>query len=216
MAAVLRGFVLIVSIVLFLGGCDDFSLTEQFGVFPVDPGGTNPTSDLAITLSQTTMRRNQTISHTTSGGTEPYTYSVQAEDLAYTGVAPGYISSTQFTAADSMGQIRLRVSDGDGNTASAIVTVLPDIPGSFSAENVEESTVTVTWDNNITDIDGFKLYRRESGDSDFGVPQELGVNSQPYIDAGTMAEKTYYYYLTSYVGAYESERTSIIQVTISN
>jgi len=93
--------------------------------------------DLAISPSAPTLAQNASQTFTASGGEEPYTFSLAS------GTGTLDSSSGAYTAPASTGTMTIRVTDNNGDTADATVTVV-------DAPVISPSTVSVAAGSNYT------------------------------------------------------------------
>jgi len=127
-----------------------------------------------------------TPTHGTLSGTAP--------NLTYTPTA-GYAGADSFT---------FRVNDGTVNSASATVSItitaptsVPAAPNGLVATAVSTSQINLTWNDNSTNEDGFKIERSTNGSS-FTEIGTLGPGVQNFSSTGLASNKTYYYRVRAY------------------
>ena len=162
------------SLLILAGGCDSFSLTDQFdkSLASADPAPTNPTptdpgttptdpiptdpipvvDPLVLELSSTELLRQETADLNPSGGTPPYkNYHRFEVDLPYKdlsdplGTIDASGSQHTFTAGKSIGKVKLRVVDSAGKTAETFVTIIPPAVASLAVAPAGMYTLKLTW-----------------------------------------------------------------------
>ncbi|MBN1669930.1 MAG: fibronectin type III domain-containing protein [Kiritimatiellae bacterium] len=85
----------------------------------------------------------------------------------------------------------------------------PAAPSALTASGVSASEITVTWRDNSTNEDGFKIDRRESGTvtwSAFGA----AANATSLNDTGLAADTSYYYRALAFNSAGDSDYTDAV------
>ncbi|MBN1676815.1 MAG: fibronectin type III domain-containing protein, partial [Kiritimatiellae bacterium] len=101
----------------------------------------------------------------------------------------------------------------------------PAAPGSTSASALSGTSIKVTWQDNASDEDGFKLDRRESGTDPWVRIATPSANSTSYTDSGLAAGTTFYYKVKAHNAAGDSAYSNVAgaatpapsgQVRISN
>jgi hypothetical protein len=119
-------------LILSLSAADDTLATNDISVSTVAFTVTNPPVPLAISPSSVSLLTGGSQTFTASGGTPPYTYSLQS--------GTGSINSSTgvYSAPGTAGNDVVRVTDTLANTADATVTI------SAVASNVDYGAVTVS------------------------------------------------------------------------
>lgn len=80
------------------------------------------------------------------------------------------------------------------NTSYAITaTVVPSTPSNLVATNSAASRNILTWTDNSTNEDGFKIERSTNNLSNFTYIASVSANTTSYWDQGLQADQTYYY-----------------------
>lgn len=189
-----------------LTGCDNYSLLENY----------DRTGGLSLTSSSASVESDGTIRLYAAGGTEPYTWMLVENELAY--IDPlnrlGAISNSEYTAGNSIGSISVRLRDSAGNTENAIITVIPPSPPDLSVSTYFlHNRLTLNWTFTCPDqINGFTIFRSKDGEP-FVEVTTTGSGISTYIDTGLSAHTPYTYYLQAVNGAYRSRPTAQIQGT---
>ncbi|MGD9940923.1 MAG: hypothetical protein AB7T74_14085 [Clostridia bacterium] len=158
------GLWVLTMVLIILGGCDSYSLLDQFIL----------NSELRLTPQSTTLKPGETSLLYLEGGTAPYLlYATNggvyddgtALDLgSIDDVAPSY----SYTAGNSIGPVTIRFSDSLGFSTNATITVLLPIPIILSAERVpgDTSKVRIEWSYPPQyKIQGFRiLHKRDTAE----------------------------------------------------
>jgi hypothetical protein len=79
----------------------------------------------------------------------------------------------------------------------ALTPVPPLVPTNFAASNITSSTVHISWQDNATDEQGYKVLRR-TGTGQFIQIAALGPNSTSYDDSGLSPGTAYDYHVQCY------------------
>jgi len=88
------------------------------------------------------------------------------------------------------------------NTASTTtLPTLPDAPSNLSASAVSSSQINLSWTDNSTNEDGFKIERASSAGGPWSQIATVGTNLTAYSDTGLNASTTYYYRVCAYNAA---------------
>lgn len=103
---------------------------------------------------------------------------------------------------------------GRGSNASGGGGTVPTAPSGATLVNVVSSdhVVNISWNDNSTNEDGFKLYRSVDG-SNFSAVQTLASNQVSVNDSFLDEQANYYYKLTSYNSKGESGFSNTVQIT---
>ena len=98
------------------------------------------------------------------------------------------------------------------NTASAktfpSATVKPSAPTNLVATPLSNTQVSLTWTDNATNEDGFKLYRSTDG-VNYTQIAKPGPNATGYTDAAAASKTTYYYRIRAYNDAGNSNYSNV-------
>ncbi|MBU1115315.1 MAG: fibronectin type III domain-containing protein [Bacteroidetes bacterium] len=101
----------------------------------------------------------------------------------------------------------------------------PSLPDMVSASAVSSSEITVSWNDESTNEDGFKIYRSTSSGGSYPQIGTVGANVTSYSNTGLAANTTYYYQVSAYnaggdspidVGIYASATTLSNSLWASN
>ena len=99
-------------------------------------------SALAVGPASVTLHPGDAITFSGSGGVPPYSYSLIT---AVGGTGEGVAGSTYTAPSDATGNATVRLSDGDGTTADAAVTVT-----SYSGLGISPSSISLDYSDTIT------------------------------------------------------------------
>ena len=109
-----------------------------------------------------------------------------------------------------------KATDGSGVFAPCTVTVTKvyvlEEPSILSLTNMV-SGMKITWDK-VSDADGYILYRKQSGDTEYKVLKKIsGASAGSYIDKSVVSGRTYYYRVAAYSGDRESTLSEYVKKT---
>lgn len=183
---------------LGLAGCDNFSLPAQFAA----------NAGLELLAQKSSVVPGETIELYPHGGYDPYSYGIVAENLVY-GSSPGSIADHRYTAATSIGDVRIYLFDQKGNSVSELITILPYTPENFVADGAtgNNATIDLSWDWPwSTDlISEFRIYRSTDG-GPFELRESLASTTATITDSGN-PDTLYTYRLYAVSGDYVSKPT---------
>ena len=74
----------------------------------------------------------------------------------------------------------------------------PKTPAELMATAISWNRINLSWTDNSTNEDGFKIMRAETSDGLFTVIATIAANSTGYQDTGLLPETTYYYKLVAF------------------
>jgi len=162
-----------------LVGCDTFMLKDQFSAVgdSIDgdstPGGNDSskneddTSPLKLASWFDEISQGDSVYLFVSGGSPPYSFEDSLFDFAYD-AGEGTFHNFLYTASDSIGGIKLTVTDSLGASASDTISVLPEAPKNLSFINTDNgSGKEIHWKQTKSGIDDFIIERRTNGIGDF-------------------------------------------------
>jgi hypothetical protein len=180
----LAGFPVLIMFLLGLAGCDDFSLLGLFS-----RGG-----PLGLALQASAVHQGQTINLYPSGGSPPYTFSLIAQNLYYTGTTIGTVSNQAYTAGDAIGSVEIVVTDNAGGSANSVVSIVPPTPGSFTATaDTVSKTITLSWSyGNTAMISGFQIWQSANGGA-YALAASPGSSATSYT-TGTLNQNWIFSY----------------------
>jgi len=123
---VIRSSVLVLFTIVFLAGCDNFGLIDQFSIASTGP--------LAVSPTARAIAAGQTINFVASGGTSPYVFASLLENTNGT----AYIdpNTGTYTASTTEGSDTVTVKDATGATVQAEVTIVKLSPLQIIPSNV--------------------------------------------------------------------------------
>jgi Zn-dependent metalloprotease/transcriptional regulator CtsR len=144
-----------------------------------------------------------------------------ADGVSFTQIAVLGANSTSYSSTGLVaGQtytFRVRAYEGANdsawsNTASATTTSGPAAPSNLAATPVSSSRIDLTWTDNATTEQGFKVERSTDGVS-FTQIALLGVNATAYSNTGVVTGIAYSYRVKSYNGPNDSAPSNTASVT---
>jgi uncharacterized protein len=103
-------------------------------------------------------------------------------------------------ASHSSGKIAMSTWKTTANFDNVLVTggaTVPNAPSSLSAAAVSSSQVNLSWTDNSTNEDGFKI-ERKTGAGSYSEIDQVGANVTSYSDTGLSASTTYTYRVRAY------------------
>jgi hypothetical protein len=199
------GLVIVGALALALAGCDSFSLRKQFTLPDDTPAA------LALAVTKSSVAVGGSVGLSASGGTPPYEFAVDGDDVApLTASNPvGSATATTFNSGTAIGRMRITVTDALENTAFAYVTVLPASPVFKAAPNCDRiggnQTINLAWNySDSSTIDKLRLEYSVDGVS-FSAVQDFTNSTTSYTENGLDTAATYSYRLYAVSGPYVSE-----------
>ncbi|WP_051963008.1 fibronectin type III domain-containing protein [Mesoaciditoga lauensis] len=99
-------------------------------------------------------------------------------------------------------------------TTDTVITI-PTAPTNLKVTGSDSDSISLRWDDNSDNEDGFKIYRSSSY---YGTYSLIGTNIDDdnyYTDKGLDSNTTYYYKVTAYNSAGESSYSNIVSGTTS-
>ena len=198
-------FVAIAATAILLVGCDSFAVLEQFHKGP-----------LSLTVEKDSVQQGETIGLSPAGGAPPYSY-VLVEGALYFAGTLGSVSGNTYTAGSSIGTVIIQLTDTDGTSVDAVVTIIPPTPASFIAQpNAATPTandILLSWSYADTSlISGFQIQRSSDG-STFTALATQQSTATSYVDSPLNPNQTYYYRMYAVADAYQSLPTVVLGST---
>ena len=89
----------------------------------------------------------------------------------------------------------------------------PAAPSGLAVASAGQDFVSLTWDDNASDEDGFELERRPLGSTSWTLIGDLPANSESYSDSGVASGQSYQYRILAYNGAGNSAFAGPITAT---
>ncbi len=106
------------------------------------------------------------------------------------------------------------VNSGYSNEAAATTPVPPPTaPSSFTASAASASTISLTWSDNSSEEDGFKI-ERKAGSGGFSEISAVGKDSESYLDINLSTGIAYVYRVRAFKGTLNSNYSAEVSVTI--
>jgi hypothetical protein len=88
----------------------------------------------------------------------------------------------------------------------------PNPPGNLSAIGVSSNSIDLSWNDNSTDEDGFKIERSTDG-INFNQIADVGIDIISYTDIGLASGTTYHYRVRAYNAAGNSPYSNVVNAT---
>jgi len=111
------------------------------------------------------------------------------------------------------GGICTLTSTGGGTGTPLPNTVTPNVPSGFTANVVDNSVVSLSWNDQSSNESGFSIERRYKGDAAWSVLSKTAANAQTYADSTTMMGADYEYRLSAF-NAVGSSSSLVLPVSI--
>ncbi|GAB4481492.1 MAG: hypothetical protein Kow00124_29340 [Anaerolineae bacterium] len=97
----------------------------------------------------------------------------------------------------------------------AAAETIPAAPGSLAADHIPVFDVTVSWQDNSNNEDGFRIYRQRVDMPDLlTLIGEVDVDTTSFHDSGTLCGATYQYIIASFNEVGESPASACWQITL--
>ncbi len=125
-----------------------------------------------------------------------------ADSISYSDT--GLSGSTEYTYRVSAYNTDGTSPYSNESSATTLPAPVPASPSGLSAWAVSYSSIGLSWTDNATDEDGFRLERKTSVEP-FTVIADTGVDIVSYTDTGLLCETTYTYRLVAYNSYGDSE-----------
>lgn len=121
------------------------------------------------------------------------------------------------TAVDAIGDIYVTGISYNSAWTTDIATVkysqvstnAPTAPSDLLASTISWNKISLSWSDNSTNEDGFKIMRASASDGPFTVIASMSANSTSYQDAGLSPETTYYYKLMAFNANGDSDYANV-------
>lgn len=88
----------------------------------------------------------------------------------------------------------------------------PAAPSNLAASTVSEDSISLSWTDNASDEDGYRLERSLNG-VDWTLAAALSAGASSHVDTGLSAETTYDYRVIATNGAMSSEASNVVSAT---
>ncbi|MFH1226382.1 MAG: fibronectin type III domain-containing protein [Planctomycetota bacterium] len=98
-------------------------------------------------------------------------------------------------------------------TTSAPASAPPNMPSNLVAAATSTSQISLTWQDNSTNEDCFKVYYNSTGNAPFNFITSVAANATNYIMSGLSSNNTYYFVIRSYNTFDESPDTDPASAT---
>lgn len=179
---------------------------------PADPSNLTAT---AVSCSQINLFWTDNANNETRFDIERGTDGINFTLIATVGADVTTYSNSNLNASTSY-YYRVRAYNSAGysgytNTANASTPVCPPMPPAAPtnlAATADQTTINLTWTDNSTNEDGFRIYRGTTS-SNLAIIDTVSANVTSYTDAG-LARKTAYYYMVCAYNANGESCSSII------
>ena len=210
-----------------LGGpvvCSGSSTIEGFRsqVLPAAPGNLQATAtsstSISLTWADNSDNENGFEIHARSPFTPFFIYqnSVGRNVTSYTnsGLSPSATVIYEIVAFNAAGK------SAPSNTANATTwpssVPAPAAPSNLEAHPTNSSTVSLTWQDNSSDEEEFRIYRGTSLVSINALVASVSADSTSYTDNGLATNETYYYLIRAYnSGGGESSASNTANTSLS-
>lgn len=192
------------------------------------PPPTGPTANCSVSPTSISVGQSVTLSTlgTVAGTTPIASYSINWGDGTQTGsgAPPLSIPHTYNTAGSYIP--RLTVTDQNALTSSAsaatvtvapvVTPVPPNAPTNLTGSQTAPTQVTLGWQDNANNEDGFNVERRLTGAASFGALANTGANIPTYQDNTVTQGNSYDYRVRAFNVVGNSAYTNIVTVGLPN
>jgi transcriptional regulator CtsR len=134
------------------------------------------------------------------------------------------VVSRSYTVTVADGQLTLGLKDLGGYFAGAAITALvvtpvvtpaPAAPTSLSASAVSSSQINLSWQDNASSEQGFKIERKTGAGGTWSQIASVGANTTTYQSTGLAASTSYYYRVRAYNSTSDSSYSNEANATTS-
>ena len=150
--------------ILFITGCQQFSLTEEIRINTEDADDSRVTQ-LFLELEKGKVIFGETIALSPGGGTPPYSYLIEEIDLFYNGDLGSFAGNT-YTAGNSVGKVNVILKDNaePERVVKELLIFSPPSPHSLSSSKLDATKVEITWGytKDSNKIEGFIITRTDT------------------------------------------------------
>jgi PKD repeat protein len=189
----------------FSGSSFNVTLPQQsITLFVIPAGNGNQPPVAAINATPTSGLAPLTVAFNGSGSSDADgTIASYSWDFGDSTNATGATASHTYNTAGTY-TARLTVTDDDGATGSATVTInvtapVPAAPTSLTAAAASSSQVTLAWTDNSSNEDGFKIEGCTGNNcTNFAQVATVGANVRTYSNTGLAKNTVYTYRVRSY------------------
>jgi len=127
---------------------------------------------------------------------------------------PGRVDQLQLTGC---GACNAACDSGYSDSASAVTLAVPTLPAeptNLTATAVSKSQINLTWTDNATNEDGFRIERcKGSTCTNFALIATVGANVTSYSNTGLSSNTSYRYRVRSYNASGNSGYSNIAAAT---
>lgn len=172
---------------LLAAGCDEFDLLDQF----------LPDGGLVLEAERTTILQGDEVALIPQGGTEPYEYSVVADDIkdSPSDDSPvGTITDNTFTAGNEVGMVVVTLTDASGFSTDLELTIMPE-PPVLSRDSIETADpVELSWTVVGAEYVSYYVLERSRKPDPYAVLwTSLSAATLNYSDGAVVGPKDYDY-----------------------
>lgn len=101
---------------------------------------------------------------------------------------------------------KMHAYDGTGNSeysniafakTDVAASVAPEAPTNLQAQAISDTRIELSWDDNASNEDGFKVFRSTASDGTYSLIDTTNPNITAYTDTGLAGGTTYYYKISA-------------------